>query len=207
MDLLVTLGRTLGFSFSAGINLYATAAILGLASRFGWVALPPQFKVFDNPYIIGAAIVMYAIEFVADKVPWVDTIWDMVHTFIRPIGGALIAVATLGQASPAIQGLVALLGATVAAGTHLTKAGSRAIVNTSPEPLSNWILSLGEDAFVVALGFIALKYPVLALIIAVVLLALIAIFIRILWRGLRRLFGARPSSAPGAAGSAAGHGT
>ena len=188
MDLLVTLGRTLGFSASAGINLYATVAILGLASRFGWVALPSQFRVFDNPYIIGAALVMYAVEFVADKIPWVDTIWDMVHTFIRPIGGALIAVATLGEASPTVEGLVALLGGTVAAGTHMTKAGSRAIVNTSPEPFSNWILSLAEDGFVVGLGLVALKYPLIALAVALALLLVIAIFLRILWRGFRRLF-------------------
>lgn len=188
MEPLVTLGRTLGFSFAAGINLYATVAILGLSSRFGWVALPPQFKVFDNNYIIAAALVMYVIEFVADKIPWVDSIWDMIHTVIRPVGGALIAVATLGQASPAVEGLIALLGGTVAAGSHMTKAGSRAIVNTSPEPFSNWFLSLAEDVFVVGLGFVTLKYPVLALAIALVLLVLIVLFARVLFRALRRIF-------------------
>ncbi|HYT74022.1 MAG TPA: DUF4126 domain-containing protein, partial [Vicinamibacterales bacterium] len=100
LDTLTALGRTMGFSFAAGINLYATVAILGLASRYGWVALPPQYQVFDNNWIIGAAIVMYLVEFVADKIPWFDTVWDAVHTVIRPIGGALIAVATLGHASP-----------------------------------------------------------------------------------------------------------
>jgi len=195
MDLLVTLGRTLGFSFSAGVNLYATVAILGLASRFGWVALPAQYRVFDNPYIIGAALVMYAIEFVADKIPWVDTIWDMLHTFIRPVGGALIAVATLGEASPAVEGLIALLGGAVAAGSHMTKAGSRAIVNASPEPFSNWILSLAEDGFVIGLGLVALKYPLIALAVALTLLLVIAIFLRILWRGFRRVFqGSQPRS-------------
>ena len=109
MELLTTLGRTLGFSFSAGINLYATVAILCLASRYGWVSLPPQFKVFDNDVVIGAALVMYVIEFIADKVPWVDSMWDAVHTAIRPIGGALIAVSTFGEASPAVEGLIALL--------------------------------------------------------------------------------------------------
>ena len=195
MDYLVTFGRTLGFSFAAGINLYATVAILGLASRFGWVALPSQFAVFDNNYIIGAALVMYVIEFVADKIPWVDTIWDMIHTIIRPIGGALIAVATLGEASPAVDGLVALLGGTVAASTHMTKAGSRAIVNASPEPFSNWILSLAEDVFVVGLGFVALKYPLVALAVALVLLVLIVLFARILWRGLRRASSGQPVDA------------
>src|SRR5512139_3725723 len=111
--MLTTLGRTMGFSFAAGVNLYATVAILGLASRFGWVALPPQFKVFDNDLIIGAAIVMYLVEFLADKIPWFDTVWDAIHTVIRPVGGALIAVASLGDASPTVQGLVALLGGTV----------------------------------------------------------------------------------------------
>src|SRR4029079_11153612 len=105
MDVLTRLGGTMGFSFAAGINLYATVAILGLASRFDWVSLPPQFKVFDNDIVIGAAIVMYVIEFVADKIPWVDSMWDGVHTVIRPIGGALIAVATLGHARPPIAGL------------------------------------------------------------------------------------------------------
>ena len=95
---------------------------------------------------------LYAIEFVADKMPWVDTLWDGVHTAIRPLGGALIAVATLGEASPTVQGLVALLGGAVAASSHVTKAGTRAIANASPEPFSNWMLSLSEDVFVLALG-------------------------------------------------------
>ena len=100
MEILATLGRTLGFSLAAGVNLYATVAVLGLASRYGWVQLPEQFAVFDNPWIIGAAGVLYVIEFVADKIPWVDSIWDSVHTIIRPVGGALIAVAALGDTSP-----------------------------------------------------------------------------------------------------------
>src|SRR6478672_3706911 len=100
MDMLASLGRTMGFSFAAGINLYATVAILGLASRYGWVALPPQYQVFDNNWIIGAALALYVVEFVADKIPWVDSVWDAVHTVIRPVGGALIAVATLGDKSP-----------------------------------------------------------------------------------------------------------
>jgi len=149
---LVTLGRTLGFSFAAGVNLYATVAILGLAARYGWVELPPQFDAFDHDVVIGVAIVMYVVEFFADKIPYVDSLWDVIHTAIRPVGGAVIAVATLGDASPTVEGLVALLGGTVAAGSHLTKTSTRAVANTSPEPLSNWFLSLGEDVFVVFLG-------------------------------------------------------
>src|SRR5262245_5824774 len=134
MDL-VTLGRTLGFSFAAGVNLYATVAILGLAARYGWVDLPSQFQAFNNPLIIGTALVLYFVEFFADKIPYFDTLWDMVHTAIRPLGGALIAVTTLGEASPGVEGLVALLGGTVAAGSHLTKTSTRAVANTSPEPV------------------------------------------------------------------------
>ena len=120
--------------------------------------------------MIGLALVLYAVEFVADKVPWVDTLWDTVHTFIRPLGGAAVAVAALGDASPGMTALVALLGGTVAAGAHATKAGTRVVVNTSPEPFSNWILSLAEDGFVVALGLLALKYPLAALVVSSVVI-------------------------------------
>jgi hypothetical protein len=194
MEILTTLGRTLGFSFSAGINLYATVAILGLASRYGWVALPPQFKVFDNDIVIGAALVLYVVEFVADKVPWFDSLWDAVHTAIRPIGGALIAVSTFGQASPAVEGLIALLGGAVAASTHATKAGTRAVANTSPEPFSNWILSFTEDLFVVGLGVVALKYPLVALAVTVFLLVLIVVFAGAIWRLFRRRFTLKPDA-------------
>ncbi|MBA3583626.1 MAG: DUF4126 domain-containing protein [Gemmatimonadetes bacterium] len=185
MDL-VTLGRTLGFSFSAGINLYATVALMGLAARYDWVALPPQFEAFDNDFVIGAALVMYAIEFAADKIPWVDTLWDGVHTLIRPLGGALIAVAALGDASPTVQGLMALLGGTVAAGSHFAKAGSRTVVNASPEPFSNTIVSLFEDVFVLALGFLALALPLIALGVTVILFILIIVFAVRLLKVVRR---------------------
>ena len=137
MDL-ITLGRTLGFSFAAGVNLYATVAILGLASRYGWVSLPPQFQAFNNDIVIGAAVVMYLIEFFADKIPYVDSLWDVIHTVIRPVGGALIAITTLGDASPAVESLVALLGGTAAAGSHLTKTSTRAAANASPISCSRY---------------------------------------------------------------------
>jgi hypothetical protein len=186
IELLAGLGRTLGFSFAAGINLYATVAILGLASRYGWVSLPEQYRVFDSDLIIGAALTMYVIEFFADKIPWVDSIWDALHTVIRPLGGALIAIQTLGEASPGTEALVGLLGGSLAAGSHFTKAGTRAVANTSPEPFSNWILSLGEDVFVVSLGFVALKYPLVAAGVVLVAVLLMVIFAAWIVRAARR---------------------
>ena len=191
MDVLTTLGRTLGFSFAAGINLYATVAILGLAARYGWVALPPQFQIFNHDIVIGAAIVMYVIEFVADKIPWVDSMWDAAHSVIRPLGGAVIAVSTLGDASPAVEGLVALLGGTLAAGSHFTKAGTRAAANTSPEPFSNWILSVSEDVFVIGLGVLALKYPAAAAVVVIICVVLMLVFLTWIVRAVRRRWGPR----------------
>ena len=186
MEWLATLGRTLGFSLAAGVNLYATVAILGLASRYQWVSLPDQFKAFNNPWIIGIAGALYVVEFVADKVPWVDSIWDSVHTLIRPVGGAVIAVASLGEASPTLTALIALLGGVVSAGSHATKAGTRVAANTSPEPFSNWFLSLAEDAFVIGLSFITLKFPLLALGVSVVILVLMVLLARSIWKWLTK---------------------
>jgi hypothetical protein len=194
LEALATLGRTMGFSLAAGVNLYATVAILGLASRFQWVELPAQFKVFDNPWIIGAAGALYVVEFVADKVPWVDSVWDSVHTLIRPVGGALIAVASLGDASPLMTGLIALLGGAVATSSHLTKAGTRVAANTTPEPFSNWFLSLAEDAFVIGLSFITLKYPLIALGVSVAIVVLIVMTARSIWKWLTRRAEPEPSS-------------
>lgn len=194
IEALTASGRVLGFSFAAGINLYATVALLGLASRYGWVSLPEQYRVFDHDLVIGAALVLYVIEFFADKIPWIDSIWDGLHTIIRPAGGAFLAVTTLGEASPAVEGLVALLGGSLAAGTHLTKAGTRAVVNTSPEPFSNWALSLGEDIFVVSLGLLALRHPLLASLVVLTGVVLMIVFAAWTYRAIRRRWG-RPSPA------------
>lgn len=196
MEWIATLGRTMGFSFAAGINLYATVAILGLASRYNWVSLPEQYRAFDNDYIIATALGLFVIEFIADKIPWFDSVWDTIHTAVRPIGGAVIAVTTLGETSPTMEALIALMGGSVAATTHFSKAGTRAMANTSPEPFSNWFLSLGEDAFVIGLSLIALKYPVLAAAIVLVGLIMIAIFAAVFVRAIRRWMERRRASTP-----------
>lgn len=188
MDILAALGRVVPFAFASGVNVYATVAVIGLSSRFGVVSLPDQYRVFENPWVIGLALVMYAVEFIADKVPWVDTIWDALHTVIRPVGGALVAVSTLGDAAPSTKALIAVLGGSVAMTTHLTKAGTRAVVNTSPEPFSNWALSLIEDVFVVGLTWFAIQHPVIATVVALVLLIVIVALAATIWRAVRRRF-------------------
>lgn len=188
MEFLTFFGRTLGFSFAAGINLYATVAMIGLVSRFGWVKLPPEYQVFDNDWVIGGALVLYVVEFFADKIPWIDTLWDGLHSLIRPLGGAAVAVAGLGEASPAMQIVIALLGGTVAAGSHAAKAGTRVAANTSPEQFSNWTLSIGEDVFVLALAALAIQYPIAALTVSVLLLVAIVLLVRAVIRAFRRRF-------------------
>ena len=193
MDLVTVLGRTIPFALASGINLYATVAVLGLVSRYGWVQLPEQFRGFEHPAVIGIAVAMYVLEFVADKIPWVDSVWDAVHTVIRPIGGALVAVTALGDSTPFVQGLVAILGGSVAMTSHLSKAGTRAVANTSPEPFSNWILSFAEDVFVVVFSWVALQHPYMALLVSVVILTVIAMSATVLFRAVRRRL--RPAQA------------
>ena len=195
MELLATLGRTLALSFACGINLYATVAILGLARHFGWAPLPDQFEVFDNPWVIGVSGVLFLVEFVADKIPWLDTVWDGIHTAVRPLGGALVAVATLGEADPVMQGAVALLGALTAGSSHFAKAGTRAMVNASPEPFSNWFISLVEDVLVLALATVALRHPLVALVLCLALFAAIALSATLIVRAIKRRF-LRPPPPP-----------
>jgi hypothetical protein len=185
--------QTVPLSFAAGLNVYATVAVIGLCSRYNLVALPEPLRAFDHPIVIGVALAMFLIEFVADKIPWLDSIWDAVHTIIRPIGGAFIAVTALGDASPAATTMAALIGGSTAMTTHLTKAGTRVAANTSPEPLSNWLLSLGEDALAIAISYGALSHPMLALAIVGSLLLIILACASLVIRSVRRRFSRRPA--------------
>ena len=178
-------------AFASGLNIYATVAVLGLCQHFHVVDLPPQFRAFDHPAIIGIALTMYLVEFVADKIPWFDSVWDAVHTVVRPIGGALVAVNAMGHASPVMTALAALLGGSIAMTTHVTKAGTRAAVNTSPEPFSNWLLSLSEDAIAIGLSYFALQHPYGAAVIAIVLLVAMITLASYIVRWVRRRFARR----------------
>jgi hypothetical protein len=174
--------------FAAGLNLYATVAVLGLLARFGHLPLPPGLHLLDSWAVIGASLALFGIEFVADKIPAFDLIWNALHTFIRvPVAG-LIAYQATSQLSPEKQLLATLLGAAVALAAHGGKTAARAAVTPSPEPFSNITLSLGEDAFAIGLTWLATKHPYAAGTIAVVFVAIIVILMRWVIRALRGLF-------------------
>ena len=178
----------LGAGFSSGLNLYATVATLGLLQRFGVLRLPPHLQVLSHPWVLGIALALYLIEFLADKIPYFDTAWDAIHTFIRPPAAALLAYAAAGAAPPEWRWGAALLAGGVALTSHGTKASARAAVNASPEPFSNWALSFGEDVLAVWLTWMATAHPLATTIIVAALVALSAFLLYHLFRFARRAF-------------------
>ncbi len=182
-----TIALTMGAAWASGINLYATIAVLGILGATGNVTLPSQLLVLQSPLVIGCAGLMFLVEFFADKTPGVDTGWDTIHTFIRIPAGVILAASAVGDVSPALVVAAGILGGTVAATSHMVKAGSRVVINTSPEPFSNWAASLFEDFLVVGGLFIALHYPLLFLILFVLFLLLAVWLIPKLWRAIRFL--------------------
>lgn len=184
-----TLGFAMGSAWLSGINLYATVATLGLLQRFHFVQLPGSLSYLSHPWVLGAAIGLYVIEFVADKVPVVDSVWDVVHTFIRVPAGAILAASAFAHFDPAIRVLALLLGGTLALSSHGTKTATRLTANTSPEPFSNVLLSFIEDAFTVGASVLMAKYPLVIIAIVVIgLIVSIAIF-SLIRRAFSRLFG------------------
>jgi len=174
--------------FAAGLNLYATVAALGLLARFGHLPLPAGLQLLGSWPVIAASIALFGIEFVADKIPAFDLIWNALHTFIRvPVAG-LLAYRATSQLSPEHQLLAALLGAAVALVAHGGKTAARAAVTPSPEPLSNISLSLGEDILAIALVWLATKHPYAAGMIALGLVLIIVLLVRLVIRALRALF-------------------
>lgn len=186
-ELIQTLGLGLGASWLSGVNLYATVATFGLLERFKLVDLPGSLDVLANPYVIGVAAFLYVIEFVADKIPYVDTVWDAVHTFIRVPAGAVIALAATTNMNPAAQMIALLIGGTLALSTHGTKATMRAAANTSPEPVSNWTLSILEDVFVVGAAILATFNPLIIVAAILIFLIVLAWIIPKVVRRLRRM--------------------
>ncbi|MCX7902213.1 MAG: DUF4126 domain-containing protein [Burkholderiaceae bacterium] len=194
-ELIQYLPLAAALGFASGIRLYFALLVIGVAGALGWVALPSGLQVLANPWVIGAAAALTAMELVADKIPAVDTLWDAVHTFIRIPAGAALAAAAIGADSAAWSVLAALAGGSLAATSHFAKAGARAAVNTSPEPLSNIAVSTAEDVFSAALLWLALAYPWVAAAIVLLLLAFIAWLLPKLFRFVWRAFLQRDSSA------------
>lgn len=187
-QLIATIALTMGTAWAAGINLYATIGVLGFLGVTGNIVLPEPLLVLQNPLVIGAAALMYIVEFFADKTPGVDTGWDTIHTFIRIPAGVMLAAGAVGEVNPAIVIVAGILGGTISATSHSLKAGSRILINTSPEPFSNWTASVLEDVAVVAGLWTALHHP-LAFMGLFLLFILLAIWlIPKIWQGIKALF-------------------
>ena len=187
MNVIEILGLGLGAAWTSGINLYATVAALGLLQHYGWARLPGGLDVLDNWWIIGIAIALYVVEFVADKVPYVDTVWDTVHTFIRVPAGAILALSATTDLNPAVQTVALLLGGGLALSTHGTKATARAAANTSPEPFTNWALSIFEDVFAIGAIVLAVLHPAVILVVILIFLLVLAWLLPKVLRRLRRM--------------------
>ncbi|HKG32253.1 MAG TPA: DUF4126 domain-containing protein [Gemmatimonadales bacterium] len=203
MSPLETLGFALGTSFASGLNLYATVAAAGLFQRFGIIQLPDSLQVLASPFVLAIAVVLFVVEFIADKIPYVDSVWDVVHTFIRPPAAALISYSAFGHVPEEWKITAALLAGGVALTSHGAKATTRAAANTSPEPISNWTLSALEDVLAVFLAWMAAEHPILtaAIVVVLVILAVLLIwkligYVQVL-RDRVRAWKTRPAGPPG----------
>jgi hypothetical protein len=183
--LMATLALTMGASWASGINLYAVMLVLGLGGATDNINLPAELSVLENPLVIGAAAVMYVVQFFIDKIPGLDSAWDTLHTFVRIPAGAMLAAGTVGDVSPAMEIAAGILGGGVAATSHATKTGTRLMLNTSPEPVTNWSASISEDLLVLGGLWTALNHPILFLILFVIFIGLAIWLLPKLWKFIR----------------------
>ncbi len=189
MGSLATLAQALGLSYAAGINLYATVAVLGLADRMGVIGpLPGALGALAHPVVIGIAALLYAMEFLATLVPGIASLWETLHSLVRPPAAALLAAATAWGGDPALIAGATLLGGGLALGTHATKLGVRYAIDTSPEPVTNGAANVAELGVVAAIAAFVWEHPFVVLAVAVVLLVALALTVRLVWRALRRVF-------------------
>jgi Domain of unknown function (DUF4126) len=188
MNVFNAIGLILGTGYSSGLNLYASILTLGLLQRFGVIHLPPALQVLAHPWVLGIAALLYVVEFFADKIPYLDSAWDALHTFIRPPAAALLAYASTASVAPEWRWGAALLAGSVALASHGAKASTRAAVNASPEPFSNWTLSFGEDLLAVWLTWMASVHPLATTVVVGALLILSAFLIFHLFWFARRAF-------------------
>lgn len=188
-DVTAAIALAMGAAWASGINLYAAILVLGLLGMTGNMVLPENLHVLMHPLVLGAAGIMYMVEFFADKIPGVDTGWDTLHTFVRIPAGAVLAAGALGDVNPAIAVAAGILGGGLAAGSHALKAGTRMLINTSPEPVTNWTASVVEDVTVVGGLWIALHYPWLFIALMVLFVLLLIWVLPKLWRGIKKIAG------------------
>ena len=174
-------------AWGSGLRAYAVIFALGLAGATGWLELPQHLRLLQHPVVLGASGLMTVVEFFADKLPWLDSLWDAVHSFIRIPAGAALAAAVFGDSDSAVTLAAAILGGTLSAGVHFAKAGTRAALNTSPEPFSNWTASLAEDAMVPVGLWLAFAHPILFFLLLGLFTIVAVMLLRFIWRGLRRL--------------------
>lgn len=184
-----TISLTMGVAWASGINLYAAILVLGLLGATGNITLPATLQILTDPMVMTAAGVMYFVEFFADKMPGVDTGWDTLHTFIRIPAGALLAAGAVGNVNPAVALTAAILGGGLAAGAHAVKSGSRVLINTSPEPFTNWTASIAEDIAVIGGLWAAIHYPWLFLVLMIVFIGLMIWLLPKIWGGIKKIFG------------------
>ena len=189
MDILQSVALAGGMAWASGMRLYAVVFFAGLLGWLGYLDLPAQLDVLQNPWVIGVAGVLLVVEFLADKIPVVDSVWDSIQGFIRVPAGALLAALALGDHDPSLMVIAGLLGGTLAAGTHIAKAGSRSLINASPEPFSNLAASLGEDALVASGFWAAVFHPVTFLVLLGIFVLLLCWLIPKLYRGVKAVWG------------------
>ncbi len=187
-DIISLIALTLGASWASGINLYAAILTLGIMHMTGTAHLPPGLEILGDPLVLTAAGIMYAIEFFADKIPGVDSAWDTLHTFIRIPAGIMLAYGATTEMGPAVQVAAAIIGGGMATASHATKAGGRVVINSSPEPFSNWLASITEDVAVVGGLWTAMNYPITFIILLVLFLAFMVWILPKIWRGIKRIF-------------------
>ena len=188
MEAVSIIALSMGAAWASGINLYATLFMLGYMGSTGNMTLPVELEVLSNPMVMAAAGFMYCVEFFADKIPGVDSAWDTVHTVIRIPAGAMLAASAVGDVGVAMELTTALLGGALAAGTHTTKAGSRLLINTSPEPVTNWTVSISEDLLVIGGLWTALYHPTLFIIGLIIFILMMIWLLPRLWRLVKTIF-------------------
>lgn len=188
MDPISSIALAGGLSWASGFRLYATVFIVGVLAKFQFIALPDSLDILSNPIVIGVSGILMVVEFLADKFPYIDSAWDSIQAFIRIPAGALLAMGAINSSDPMIATLAALLGGSLTGITHATKASSRALINTSPEPVTNMATSIGEDGLLLAGGWLALMQPAIFLGALVIFILVMLLVLPKIWRGLKSIF-------------------